>query len=63
MRILDNISELYRQISQKDAEVRNLQHQIDCLDQTNLGERKEIEYLEQLVKEKKKISNSNHKEV
>lgn len=37
--------------------------QIDSEDQSNLGERKEIEYLESIVKEKKKQSSFNFEEL
>ena len=56
MRILESVISLSEDTRLKQAEVNTLRMKIDNEDQANLGERKEIEYLETMVKEKKKES-------
>jgi hypothetical protein len=40
--------------------VKRLRQKIDILDQQNLVERKEIEYLDSVLKDKKSESSQNH---
>ena len=50
-------------MGQKSSEVKHLRQKIDILDQQNLVERKEIEYLDSVLKDKKSESSQNHLEL
>ena len=46
LRLLQTIDKITSELRQKTAEVKILRQQIDFIDQSSLGERKEIEYQE-----------------
>lgn len=54
---------LWKQNHQSDLEIDALRMQINMEDQNNIGERKEIEYLSDINKEKKELSDQMFREL
>lgn len=62
-RLLQNVQSLWKQNQQSTLEIEATRMQIDLEDQSNIDERKELEYLEDSNKVKKQLSDNLFKEL